>query len=204
MKHSTEVILFDLGGVLVELGEQPIPTDWLPHDDGFDLSDWFASKTAMRFEKGLLSAQSFAESIRFDLKIEASSEAILEHFTQWPVGPFPGVQSLLEDLGRKYRLAILSNTNELHWPRLLGEFNIAHHFEKMFASHKMKKAKPDLDIFHDVIKDLNVKPENILFLDDNLMNIDASKQVGINGHQVKGIEQTYQLLDSMDITDNSR
>ena len=68
----------------------------------------------------------------------------------------------------------------------------------------MKKAKPDLDIFHDVIKDLNVKPENILFLDDNLMNIDASKQVGINGHQVKGIEQTYQLLDSMDIIDNSR
>ena len=68
----------------------------------------------------------------------------------------------------------------------------------------MKKAKPDLDIFHDVIKDLNVKPENILFLDDNLMNIDASKKVGINGHQVKGIEQTYQLLDSMDIIDNSR
>ena len=40
MNPTIEVILFDLGGVLVELGDDPIPFDWLPGDNRFDLSDW--------------------------------------------------------------------------------------------------------------------------------------------------------------------
>ena len=49
MNASIEVILFDLGGVLVELGESPVPSDWLPENDRFTLSDWFLSDTAISF-----------------------------------------------------------------------------------------------------------------------------------------------------------
>ena len=82
MKQSVEVVLFDLGGVLVELGEGPVPSEWLPTTDGFNLSDWYLSETAIFFEKGLICAQTFAETFRNDLKIEASPESILKHFTE--------------------------------------------------------------------------------------------------------------------------
>ncbi|MBV1916426.1 MAG: HAD family phosphatase [Pseudomonadales bacterium] len=201
MKQSVEVILFDLGGVLVELGEEPIPSEWLPNKDRFNLSDWFSSETAISFEKGLICAQTFAETFRTDLKIEASSENILKHFTEWPIGLFPGVQELLETLGSKYKLAVLSNTNELHWPRIIEEFNIESYFDKFFASHQIKMAKPSLEIFQHVINELQVEPEKILFLDDNLKNIEASKMLGINSHQAIGIKQVCLTLTNMGIID---
>jgi len=201
MNKSVEVVLFDLGGVLVELGEGPIPSEWLPNNDRFNLTDWFSSETAILFEKGLICAQTFAETFRNDLKIEASPENILKHFTEWPIGLFPGAQELLENLESKYRLAVLSNTNELHWPRIIEEFNVENYFEQIFASHQMKMVKPDLVIFQDVISKLKVEPEKILFLDDNLRNIEASKKLGINGHHVKGFKQTCQILANMGVID---
>jgi putative hydrolase of the HAD superfamily len=202
MKQSVDVVLFDLGGVLVELGEGPIPAKWLPNNDRFNLTDWSSSETAISFEKGLICAQTFAETFKSDLNIEASPENILRHFTAWPIGLFPGARELLENLKNKYRLAVLSNTNELHWPRIINEFNIEGYFEKIFASHQMKMAKPDLEIFQAVIGKLEVEPGKILFLDDNLRNVEASKQLGINGHHVTGIKQSRAMLASMGIIDN--
>jgi len=153
------------------------------------------------FEKGLICAETFAETFKRDLKIDASEEEILKHFTAWPIGLFSGAQELLENLASRYRLAALSNTNELHWPRLIEEFKIEHYFEKSFASHKMKMAKPDLEIFQVVISALKIQPERILFLDDNSRNIEASKNLGINGHHAKGIKQTRQILTNIGVID---
>ena len=199
MKPGFEVILFDLGGVLVELGHHPIPPDWLPAESQFDLSDWFSSETAISFEKGLVSPQQFAETLKKDLKIEASPESIIEHFTHWPVGLFPGVHELLRSLEKKYRLAILSNTNELHWPRITGEFKIAKYFEQIFASHQLQKAKPEFEIFEHVVSELEVDPGKILFLDDNQDNVTVSRKLGIHAIHTKGIKQARQTLSDVGV-----
>jgi putative hydrolase of the HAD superfamily len=197
MKPAFEVILFDLGGVLVELGEGPFPSDWLPNDTQFDLSDWFSSETAILFEKGLVSPQQFAETLKKDLKIAASPESIIQHFTNWPIGLFPGVHELLKSIENKFRLAILSNTNELHWPRITIEFEISNYFEQIFASHRLQKAKPDLEIFEHVVSELKVEPSKILFLDDNRNNVTASKKLGIHGFHANGIKQVQQTLSDV-------
>ena len=201
MKPTFEVILFDLGGVLVELGDEPIPFDWLPGDNHFDLSDWFSSETAISFEKGLISPQQFADKLKRDLKIEASPESIIRHFTSWPIGLFPGVHELLRSIENTFRLAVLSNTNELHWPRITNEFEIAGYFEHFFASHRLQKAKPDFEIFEHVVSELRVEPGNILFLDDNQNNVAASKKIGIHGIRTSGIKQVYQTLSDVGAID---
>jgi putative hydrolase of the HAD superfamily len=199
MSASIKVILFDLGGVLVELGKSPIPSDWLPGNNSFTLTDWFSSATAISFEKGQITAQVFIEKFKQDLGIEVSHRIILEHFTNWPIGLFPGAVELLQALTVDYRLAVLSNTNELHWPRIIEEFKIPDYFEQVFASHLLKKAKPAPGIFQYVIKELKVEAENILFLDDNLKNIEASKKLGMQNLHVTGIHQTRQGLLEMGV-----
>ena len=194
MNTSIKVILFDLGGVLIELGESPVPSEWLPENTMFTLSDWFSSETAVSFEKGSITAQIFAETFKKDLNINVSPEEIIEHFTYWPIGLFPGTQELLQSLNPDYKLAVLSNTNELHWPRIVDEFKIPKYFEHIFASHLLNKAKPELSIFQHVINVLKVEPGSILFLDDNPKNIEASKKLGMQGLHVKGIQQTRQGL----------
>ena len=201
MNISIEVILFDLGGVLVELGESPIPSEWLPENESFTLSDWFLSETAVSFEKGSITAQIFAETFKKDLNINKSPEQIIESFTRWPIGLFPGAHDLLQSLNSDYRLALLSNTNELHWPRIMEEFEIPKYFEHIFASHLLNKAKPELGIFQHVINELKMEPGSILFLDDNLKNIEASKKLGIQGIHVKGVQQTQEELVKFGVID---
>ena len=42
MKENTKVILFDLGGVLIELGEHPFPFEWFANkEEAYDLAQWF-------------------------------------------------------------------------------------------------------------------------------------------------------------------
>ena len=189
-----KVILFDLGGVLVELGESPLLPEWLPEETNYTLADWFKSDTAALFEKGLISAYAFIEKIKTDLDIDVDSNKILEHFTNWPIGLYSGAEELLIKLKNNYKLALLSNTNELHWPRITHEFNFPSYCDNLFASHLLNMAKPDLNIFQHVINDLKVKPQEILFFDDNLMNIEASIKLGIHGVHVTGIQETLNSL----------
>ncbi len=192
--NSFKVILFDLGGVLVELGDSPISSEWLTAKTTFNLNDWFNSETAVLFEKGLIAPHEFIAHFKSDLNIQASSSAILSHFTKWPIGLYPDVNNLLLKLKEKYILGILSNTNEIHWPRIIDEFSIPKYFDHLFASHLLNMAKPDLCIFQHVIAELRVNPEEILFFDDNFKNVEASKQLGINSVHVAGLQE---LLNSL-------
>lgn len=194
MKQYSEIIIFDLGGVLIELGAHPIPPEWLPDDSKFDLADWFASDTARLFEKGLIDPQQFSEKLKKDLRIQATAQEVVEHFTQWPVGLFPGARELLLSIDRKFGLVVLSNTNELHWPRIIDEFRIGDYFERIYSSHHLNQAKPGKAIFQYVMDDLQVAPQQIIFLDDSLSSVEMSQQLGMRGMHVRGIEEVREAL----------
>jgi putative hydrolase of the HAD superfamily len=194
MTEAIEVILFDLGGVLVELGASPVPTGALPHDGAFSLAEWFKSDTASAFEKGTITAADFAQSMLTELDLDCSVERLIEHFTRWPQGLFPGARELLQQLQSDYRLAILTNTNELHWPRFDAEFGLHDYVEHIFASHQLGLLKPEPGIYWHVLKTLNTKPGRILFLDDNGDNVEGARRIGIDAHQVTGFEQLKQFL----------
>lgn len=178
MKPDFDIILFDLGGVLIELSEHAIPTSWLK-SKSFNSSDWFQSPTAMQFEKGQISAVEFANALIDELDLEVSSHQVITAFTAWPKGIFPQVPKILNTLKNDYKLAVLSNSNELHWPRILNEFKLSQYMDAMFSSHLIKLAKPDVLAFEHVLDSMTVSPEKVLFFDDNPLNISAAKKLGI-------------------------
>jgi HAD superfamily hydrolase (TIGR01509 family) len=186
-----ELLLFDLGGVLVELGEHPIPSSFLKRDlksdRTFGLDEWFVSDTAHRFEAGDISAAEFAGSLIKELQLSASTEQVIKAFTAWLKGLFPGAQNLLKKLQRTYRLAVLSNSNELHWPRIENEFGLSAFFERMFSSHLLKLAKPNPQAFEKVLDELQIGARQVLFFDDNQANINAANKLGIKSVLVSGL-----------------
>ena len=199
MTTEIEVILFDLGGVLIELGESPINPEWVDPTNQHTISNWHLSSANTGFDKGLISAQKFARTFKSDLKLNASPEQIIDHFSNWPIGPFDGVNELLQSLKSRYRLAVLTNTNALHWPRIVDEFDLPGKVERVFASHQLGMIKPDTEIYHHVLAQLEVEPQRVLFFDDNLNNIDTARQLGIQGLQVKGYEALLAGLKTMGI-----
>ncbi|MBX2880170.1 MAG: HAD family phosphatase [Granulosicoccus sp.] len=196
--NKNTILLFDLGGVLIELGGQPLRNEWLTTDDSADESwnKWLTSDVARDFETGRISAADFSRRIVTEMQLLISPEAFLEHFTRWPVGLYPGVLELLNRLQQNYTLALFSNSNELHWPRKMGEMQLQGKFQHYFASHRMGLAKPDAAAFNTVISTLQVPAETVFFMDDNQLNIDAARGAGMMAELTKGFEQVIQCLDA--------
>lgn len=194
MKPDFEVILFDLGGVLVELGEHAIPSSWLGGKT-LNSQDWFQSPIAVKFEKGLISANDFASALIQEFELDVSRDEVIKAFTAWPKGVFPEVPELLKALKKDYKLAVLSNSNELHWPRILNEFLLDQTIDTLFSSHLINMAKPDIRIFEYVLNDLQVNANQVLFFDDNHENIRTAKSLGIESKYVNSAQQIVDYFD---------
>jgi putative hydrolase of the HAD superfamily len=63
--------------------------------------------------------------------------------------------------------------------------------------------KPDKGIYQHVIKQLQVSPESILFIDDNQVNIDTATSLGMHAHRVKGVDEARKVLDQYGVLSSS-
>jgi len=181
---SSEIthLVFDLGGVIVELRGTPILGEWLDgyHADEALWEKWLTSNAPRAFEGGKIDKEEFAKQIVEELSLNTSEEAFLKHFTALPVG--------------------LSNSNALHWPRKMNEMQLKEAFHHHFASHLMGKVKPDVEAFEEIINSLAVPADQIMFFDDNQLNVDAAKQTGIQALRIKGFAELTEALAQLRIT----
>ena len=186
-----DIILFDLGGVLIELSGVDRMLELCNHALSVDelWARWLASDGVRRFETGRASAEEFGAAMLAEFGLSIQAAQFLEEFTIWPKGVFPGSFDLLQQLSASYRLACLSNTNALHWPRVCDEMGLARYFEFTFASHLVGMLKPDLEIFRHVVEQLGVPPERILFLDDNQLNVASAQSAGMIARRVAGLAE---------------
>jgi putative hydrolase of the HAD superfamily len=191
-----DVILFDIGGVLVELTGVPRMvelTNWTMPIDGL-LRRWLVSPAVRRFEMGKSSPAEFASAVISELEMPVDPERFLREFASWPKGPYPGAASLLEKMRPSFKLASLSNTNEIHWNRIRNEMGIADLFHFNFPSHKTGLLKPDKEAFQFVIDSLSHSPGRILFFDDIQLNVDSALSVGMESYRVSGVAEVVSKL----------
>lgn len=132
-----------------------------------------------------------------DLSVERVE--FINAFTQWPKGLFPGVSSLIKRLRKQYTIACFSNSNELHWPRLMKEMDLDKMFDCHFASHLMGKLKPDRESFEYVLQSLNCRASSVLFLDDNEINVKSAREIGMIAYRVKEPNAIEKLLEEVGI-----
>ena len=205
MVSNIEVILFDLGGVLIELSGMQTFLGW--SGEGMTpekvWEKWLSSPTVRDFETGRIDHNVFADLIIEEMSLSVGSEHFLDEFISWPSGLFPGARDLLNRIPAEYILAVLSNTNALHWPRMMDEIGHDEVFDHFFASHIIGKLKPDLEVFEHVLTELNCNPDSILFIDDNRLNVEAASRAGIVAEESRGIEQAMQVLIQYGVIEKS-
>ena len=194
-----EVILFDLGGVLIELGG----VDTMMASSGLDEAElwrrWLTSNAVRDFESGRSTPAEFSRAVVEEFELGASPEEFIDAFTVWPRGPFDGAVELLSALRGRFHLACLSNTNHLHWERFQRETTLLDALDSHFASHQIGRMKPDPAIYEHAIIELRAPAASILFLDDNQVNVDAAIGAGMNAVLARGIDDVAQQLDRLGI-----
>lgn len=87
----------------------------------------------------------------------------------------------------RVHIGILSNLSMLDKWRLDRDVGLSN-YEYVFLSFEMGLLKPDIRIFEEVQKQLPFEKENILFVDDNISNIDVAKEFGWNVCHATGLE----------------
>jgi FMN phosphatase YigB (HAD superfamily) len=193
---SVQVVLFDVGGVLVELTGVPALLSWtgnrLTHEE--ILVWWLSSDIVRSFETGKSSPAEFADGLIRELDLPMEREDFIVEFGLWATGLFPGALDLVREIPREYTRAILSNSNVLHWPRFIDEWGLGDIFDYTFASHLIGKIKPDEDAFHHVVDALGCDASAVLFLDDNILNVEAARRIGMQAIQVKGVSDARGVL----------
>jgi putative hydrolase of the HAD superfamily len=71
------------------------------------------------------------------------------------------------------------------------------YFSASFLSHEIGLIKPDAAVFAHVVDALGQAPGRILFLDDNRLNVEQARAVGMVAHRVVGVTETSALLRSL-------
>ncbi len=161
---------------------------WMPEEMGeAELKErWLLSDAVRAFESGQIQPDAFAESAIEDFSLNVTPEDFIAAFETWLDGFYEGVPELLETLGKRFRLATLSNTNAIHWPHLMDGMQLGTMIDTHYPSHESGLLKPDADAFENVIAQLNVPASRILFFDDSALNVDAAVQSGLTAHIVDG------------------
>ncbi len=194
--NQIRVVLFDMGGVLVDLSGVPTMLAWM--GDRASSEDlwrmWLTSPTVRAFETGRATPEDFADQLIAEMALPVGRDHLLEEFTRWPRDLFPGTLDVLARVPRRYTRATLCNSNVLHWPRMMNELGLADAFDRHFASHLIGKIKPDEEVFQHVTDSLSCRPEEVLFVDDNQLNVDAATKLGMQAFQVRGIVAAEKVL----------
>jgi len=201
MKQDIQMILFDLGGVLVELNGLPFEDKWFPDAKQKPiLHEWGIADVCRRFESGKASDLEFANFTIEEFSLKTDANTFIQKFKDWPGPLFPGVLDVIKKLRTQTKVAIYSNTNDLHWPRLMQDMQLDGNFDHYFASHKIGFAKPDPQGFQHVATEMGISPEQILFIDDNIHNVESAKKLGYIAKQALGFEQVKNCLNEHGFT----
>lgn len=145
------------------------------------------------FEVGKLSPDEFRESFRLTIHPGISDEKLDEAwFAMLKDTPVQNIE-LITNLKSRYRIFLLSNTNEIHvdyyneiFKKQFGlKTGLRDLFEKAYYSHEIGYRKPSLESFQYVINNAVLSPSETVFIDDSLQNIKAAEEVGINSLHFK-------------------
>ena len=197
---AIDVVLFDLGGVLIDFaGVEPMRAL-----AGIDSDDelwrrWLTCRWVRSFERGQCSQDHFASGVVDDWGLSITPGAFLDSFRSWPRGPFAGADELVASVRCAVPTGCLSNTNALHWQDQSEQWAILDEFDFRFLSFELGHVKPDREIFDLVADAIGAPRDRVLFLDDNVVNIEAAAAAGFTARRARGVAESREALVAMGV-----
>ncbi|MGF1512924.1 MAG: HAD family hydrolase [Elainellaceae cyanobacterium] len=189
---SIDAVIFDLGGVILNISYQKtlVAFSALSGRDAASLytqhrqADLFDA-----YEMGQITSQDFRQGLRSllglgstvdDSTLDAAWNAMLLDL------PAARLQTLAQ-LSERFRLFLLSNTNEIHKAAFehhvketLGSSSaLADRFEAVYYSHLVGDRKPHPSLFQRVIDEQALTPSRTLFVDDTAGHLQGAQAVGL-------------------------
>ncbi len=201
--ENFDAIIFDLGGVIINLDYERTTKAFV--ELGLLNFKEVYSQLAQNslfddFETGRISAPHFINKLLPLLPKGTSPNQVVAAWNAM-ILDFPKQKiELLSKLKNKYRVFLLSNTNEIHMVKVKREWKkvsedpMEEYFETIFLSHEMGMRKPDPQIFSTVCERKGLNPKKTLFIDDSPQHIEGAKSVGLKTIHLTNSEDLYSVF----------
>ena len=208
-KSSIEVILFDLGNVILPFNHFQIAEKLSQFSQGKEFQDpkkifsylFDLQEGAINgFDLGKVSPREFFQAIKEHLDLSISFDEFVPIWCNIFVED-QEVTGIILSLKRKWRLGLLSNTDSLHFKYIFSKFPVMRVFDKWILSYEVGFKKPAIQIFQKAMEWASVKPEKILYIDDTKEFVEVAASLGIqsihfiSASQLKEELQTKLLMD---------
>ena len=198
----TPDIVFDLGGVLLDLDMQGVAAAC--RRLGIDPELFFvksggggsatvcqgisAGEAVTAYQVGEITTEQFLSLVQREARTDVTREELVEAWNSC-LGTIPRhrLDMLLELRRQGYHTHLLSNTNDLHWQEVVRlyfsseGYTTADLFDRVFLSQELHLAKPDPEIYRHVLRTIGRQAGLCVFIDDARENVEAARQEGMQG-----------------------
>lgn len=183
-------IIFDLGGVLLNIDPKKtieafglLGMEQLVGDKGLT----YDHDIFYRMEQGKITPEEFRNGVRELISLEVTDDQIDAAWTAMLLDFPKNRVELVLNLRKDYKIYLFSNTNAIHVEKYHSDFRNLHGFEVSslfeidFYSNEIGFRKPSPESFQEIIRLSGINPEESIFIDDSLQNVEAAIASGLKG-----------------------
>jgi len=191
-----KAIIFDFGGVYFTYSKE-LRLKALRKKLGIEeeIIEKAWSKYIDDYNKGRISEGEFWKRFKRDLGLRITNQelrrTILSIFR--PIKP---VHKLVKELRKNFKVGLL--TDQSKWLDILDKkYKIYKNFDRVVVSYKVGAIKPNKKIYRIALKKLGVRPEEIVFIDDDKENVEGARRVGMKAILFKNSTQLRKELEKL-------
>ena len=193
-----DTIIFDLGGVLIDWNPRYLYQKIFKSEGEIT---WFLENVCTpEWNEQQDAGRSFTEATEeLVIKFPEHELAIRAWYGRWKEtigGPIHDTVEILRSIkdSKTHRLYALTNWSAETFPWALGQFEFLHWFEGIVVSGVEKTRKPFPDFYQILLDRYEVVPHQSIFIDDNLKNIEAARDLRIDGIHFQGAKPLAEAL----------
>lgn len=188
--NGIQNIIFDLGGVLLNIDPKKtieafgkLGMEQLMRDKALS----YDHDIFYQMEQGQVTPDEFREGVMKLLPGQVSFHEIDSAWTAMLLD-FPAIRvELLKNLRKEFNIYLFSNTNAIHVEKFQSSFRNQHGlelsslFKRDFYSNEIGYRKPSPESYQEIIRLSKINPEESLFIDDLLQNVESAVNCGLKG-----------------------
>lgn len=174
-----KAIIFDLGGVMAT---DPLPSTCkkLAKITGIEFNKVYeiARQNQDPVQRGKIGVKRYWENIKRDLKSDFDINEI-KNSSLKSLRPYSRMINLVKKLRKKYKVGLLSNTEKENFEYWNKKYSFDKIFDDIVTSFEIGSRKPEKEIYKKSIEKLGVKPNEIVFVDNEIKNLNGATRLGI-------------------------
>ena len=177
-------IIFDVGSVLLDWNMDQVLLNYFNNENTkekvkqeiFEHPSWIEMDRGIQDENSILESFSCRTGLTMN-EIHNLMDHVRMSFYEMPIG-LDLLNWVVDEGHDVYCLSNMSKTNFLF---LAKKFKFYGVFQNTIISGCVKKVKPEIEIYKYAVNSFGIIPDETLFIDDRVENIEAASKVGIHG-----------------------